>query len=57
MSKDGNTLYFSSESFRDGESLKDKTSNSKQGQVYLYKATKSGDKWGNIKLLRLKKPG
>jgi len=51
MSKDGNTVYFSSESFRDGESLKDKSSNSKQGQVYLYKATKSGNKWGNIKLL------
>jgi len=51
MSKEGNTIYFSSESFKEGDFVKDKPSNSKQGHLYLYKATKSGDKWGNLTLL------
>jgi outer membrane protein OmpA-like peptidoglycan-associated protein/tetratricopeptide (TPR) repeat protein len=51
MSKDGSTIYFSSESFKEGDFVKDKPSNSKQGQLYLYKATKSGDKWGKVTLL------
>jgi outer membrane protein OmpA-like peptidoglycan-associated protein len=51
MSNDGNTIYFSSESFKENDFIKDKSSNSKQGQLYLYKATKSGDKWSTISLL------
>ncbi|AWA29338.1 cell envelope biogenesis protein OmpA [Flavobacterium magnum] len=49
ISADGNTMYFASESFKEKESVKDKKNNLKQGQVYLFKATKDGDKWGNIK--------
>lgn len=51
MSKDGNTVYFTSESFKERDFVREKSSNSKQGQLYLYKATKSGDKWGNITML------
>lgn len=51
MAKDGNTIYFSSESFKEKDFVKDKSSNSKQGQLYLYKATKSGNKWGNLTML------
>lgn len=51
ISADGNTMYFSSESFKEKEFEKDKKNKLKQGQVYLYKATKEGDSWGNIKEL------
>ncbi|WP_116788841.1 OmpA family protein [Flavobacterium psychrotrophum] len=52
VSPEGNTLYFSSESFKEKKQyVKDKESNSKQGQVYLYKATKVNGKWGNIEEL------
>ncbi len=49
LSADGNTMYFSSESFKEKKFVKDKKNNLKEGQVYLFKATKEGDKWGNIK--------
>ncbi|MBD3584115.1 cell envelope biogenesis protein OmpA, partial [Flavobacterium sp. D33] len=39
VSADGNTIYFSSESFKEKEFDKDKKNRLKQGQVYLYKAT------------------
>ena len=48
ISADGNTAYFASESFKEKESQKDKKANAKFSQVYLFKATKTGDKWGNI---------
>ncbi|MFT3794454.1 OmpA family protein [Flavobacterium sp.] len=48
ISADGNTMYFSSESFKEKESEKNKKLNAKFGQVYLFKATKQGDKWGDI---------
>lgn len=48
VSADGNTLYFSSESFKEKESEKNKKLNAKFSQVYLFKATKEGDRWGNI---------
>jgi len=51
ISADGNTMYFASESFKEGDFEKDKAKKLKYGQVYLYKATKEGDKWGNIKAL------
>lgn len=51
VSADGNTIYFSSESFKEKEFGKDKKNKLKQGQVYLYKATKEGEGWGNIKEL------
>ncbi|OYU79881.1 MAG: cell envelope biogenesis protein OmpA [Flavobacterium sp. BFFFF1] len=49
ISADGNTMYFASESFKEKEFVKDKKNNLRQGQVYIFKATKDGEKWGNIK--------
>jgi len=51
VSADGNTMYFASESFNEGDFERDKAKKLKYGQVYLYKATKDGDKWGNVKAL------
>ncbi|RZJ68129.1 MAG: cell envelope biogenesis protein OmpA [Flavobacterium sp.] len=51
VSADGNTIYFSSESFKEKEFEKDKKNKLKMGQVYLYKATKSGESWGDLKEL------
>jgi outer membrane protein OmpA-like peptidoglycan-associated protein/tetratricopeptide (TPR) repeat protein len=48
LSADGNTIYFSTESYNDGEYEKDKSINTKKSQIIIYKATKTGDKWGNI---------
>lgn len=48
MSKDGNTVYFSSESFKDKLYEKDKVKKIKYGQVSLYKAVKKNDKWTAI---------
>jgi len=45
---DGNTIYYTSESYNEKVSEKDKKANAKFSQVYLYKATKNGDKWGSI---------
>lgn len=49
VSADGNTMYFASESFKENEFKKDKKNRLKMGQVYVYKATKSGESWDNIK--------
>lgn len=51
ISADGNTMYFSSDSFREGLFEKDKVNKLKLGKNNLYVATKSGDVWGNIKPL------
>ncbi len=51
ITADGNTMYFASESFKEGDFEKDKSKKLKFGQVYLFKATKEGDKWGNVKAL------
>ena len=48
ISADGNTMFFSSESFKEKVSEKDKKLNAKFSQIFLFKATKEGDKWGNI---------
>lgn len=48
ISSDGNTMFFSSDSFREGLFEKDKVNKLKLGRNNLYKATKSGDAWGNI---------
>ena len=52
ISSDGNTIYYSSESYleRDSEKIKDVKS-TKFSLLYLYKATKNGDSWGNKTLL------
>lgn len=51
LTEDGNTAYFSSESYKDKQFEKVKALNSKFSQIYLYKATKVGDKWDNLTLL------
>ncbi|MFC6875503.1 OmpA family protein [Flavobacterium myungsuense] len=51
VTADGNTLYFSSDSFRESASQKDKANNLKLGRNNLYKATKEGGKWGAITAL------
>jgi outer membrane protein OmpA-like peptidoglycan-associated protein/tetratricopeptide (TPR) repeat protein len=51
ISTDGNTMYFSSDSFREKLFEKDKANKLKLGRNNLYKATKSGETWGNIKPL------
>ncbi|HEX9152378.1 MAG TPA: OmpA family protein [Flavobacterium sp.] len=48
MTKDGNTIYFSSESFKEKLFEKDKTKKLKYGQVSLYKAVKENGKWTAI---------
>ncbi len=48
ISKDGNTMYFASESFKEHSYEKDKVTKNKMGQVNLFKATKSGSTWGNV---------
>ncbi|WP_291135861.1 OmpA family protein [Flavobacterium sp. UBA7663] len=51
ITSDGNTMYYGSESFNEKEYVKDKAKKSKFGKIYLYKATKEGDKWSNSKPL------
>ncbi len=51
ISSDGNTMYYGSESFNEKEYVKDKAKKAKFGKIYLYKATKEGDKWVNSKPL------
>ncbi|WNM19500.1 OmpA family protein [Flavobacterium capsici] len=49
LSADGNTAYFSSESFKEKESEKVKDGKTyKFSQIYLFKATKNGDSWSNL---------
>lgn len=45
MSADGNTIYFSSDSFREGSFEKDKAHKLKLGRNNLFKATKEGENW------------
>lgn len=51
ISTDGNTIYFTSDSFRERSFEKDKANNLKLGKNNLYKATKNGNTWSNIKPL------
>lgn len=51
ISADGNTIYFSSDSFRENSFEKDKVNKLKLGRNNLYKATKDGDKWVDITAL------
>ena len=48
MTKDGNTIYLSSESFNEKLFLKDSAKKLKFGQVSLYKAVKNDGKWVSI---------
>jgi outer membrane protein OmpA-like peptidoglycan-associated protein/tetratricopeptide (TPR) repeat protein len=48
ISADGNTIYFTSDSFREKSFEKDKKNKLKLGRNNLFKATKDGDSWKNI---------
>lgn len=48
ISTDGQTMYFATESFREGNYVKDKAKRIKLGKVSLFRATKKGKKWSNI---------
>lgn len=47
---DGKTMYFASESWKEGKFEKD-TPGQRTGLIYLFKATKTDGKWGNIQAL------
>ncbi|HYD92361.1 MAG TPA: OmpA family protein [Flavobacterium sp.] len=47
---DGKTMYFASESFKEGKFEKD-TPGQRTGLIYLFKATRADGKWGNIQAL------
>ena len=51
ISSDGNTVYFSSDSFREKKFKRDRVNKLKLGRNSLFKATKNGDSWGNIEML------
>ena len=57
ITSDGTTMYYGSESFNEKEFTKDKPKNAKFGKIYLYKATKEGENWGNIKPLPFNNKG
>ena len=51
ITADGQTMYFASESFRDGEYTVDKKKRLKNGKVSVFRATASGKSWGRIQSL------
>jgi len=53
FSPDGNTIYFSRESFAAGDFEKNEEAKIKISVLYLYKATKDGNKWVNVQPLSL----
>jgi len=48
ITADGQTLYFSSESFRSGKFTKNQKQRLKEGKVSMYRAKFDGKKWKNI---------
>ncbi|MNK40251.1 Outer membrane lipoprotein Omp16 precursor [compost metagenome] len=50
VTADGNTMYFASESFKEGKFEKD-TPGQRTGLVYLFKATKTNGNWGDVQPL------
>ena len=53
FSPDGNTVYFSRESFFENIYEKNEESNTKYSVLHLFTATKSGDKFSNIEALTI----
>lgn len=48
VTSDGNTMYFASESFKEGSFEKD-TPGQRTGLIYLFVATEENGKWGDVK--------
>ncbi|WP_417872415.1 OmpA family protein [Xanthomarina gelatinilytica] len=53
FSPDGNTMYFSRESFAEGDFEKNKEAKTKKSLLYLFKATKDGESWVNVQPLSI----
>ncbi|AUC82870.1 OmpA family protein [Lacinutrix sp. Bg11-31] len=53
FSPNGNTVYFSRESFYENIYEKDSVSNTKYSVLHMFQATKSGDKFSNIEALTI----
>ena len=53
FSNDGKTAYFTRESFYEKEYEKDKNSNTKYSQIYIYKSTKINGRWMSIEALNI----
>ena len=53
FSDDGKTAYFTRESFYEKEYEKDKNSNTKYSQIYIYKSTKINGRWMSIEALNI----
>ncbi|GGG39277.1 OmpA family protein [Bizionia arctica] len=53
FSPDGNTIYFSRESFSEGDFEKNKEAKTKKSLLYLFKATKDGENWTDVQPLIL----
>lgn len=51
ITKDGQTMFFATESFRGGKFEKDKKNRLKKGKISVYRAKKDGDKWKDIEAL------
>jgi outer membrane protein OmpA-like peptidoglycan-associated protein/tetratricopeptide (TPR) repeat protein len=48
ISADGNTIYFSRDSFFEKQFVKSSDKKNKFGKAFIYKATKENDKWVNV---------
>ncbi|WP_179335418.1 OmpA family protein [Winogradskyella costae] len=53
FSPDGETMYFSRESYFEKDYQKDSLSSAKFSQLYLFKATKLGDDWDTVESLAI----
>ena len=53
FSPDGNTAYFTRESYYEDEYQRDSLSNTKYSQLYIYKATKLKDSWDTFESLEI----
>ena len=53
ITADGQTVYFTSDSFRENKFVRDREKDLKLGRNNLYRATRSGDSWTNIERLSI----
>lgn len=53
FSPDGQTMYFSRESYFEKDYVKDSISSTRYGQLYLFKATKLGNDWDTVESLAI----
>lgn len=56
ITKDGQTMFFATESFRGGKYEKDKKNRLKKGKLSVYRAKYDGKKWKNIEAVPFNSP-